>query len=70
MSRGGADEFSGLGGKQRRDRFGVFLFCRLAGNDERAGINVVGSQIGVAIGIMDEIPHPVGIDRSFIYVRS
>ena len=70
MARRGANEFSRLGGKQRGDRLGVFLLHRFAGDDDRAGIDVFGSQGGVAVSLMNEIAQLVGVDSGLVDVGS
>ena len=68
MPRRGADKFPRFRGKQRGDRFGVFLFHRFAGDDDRAGVDVFGRQIGFAIGFVNKIAELVGIDRRLVDV--
>ncbi len=69
MPRCGADEFPGLSREQRRDGLGILLFCRFAGNDDRAGVDVVGRQSRLAVGFVDELIQFIGINRRFVDVR-
>src|SRR4030095_14876091 len=62
------DEFSSFGGKQRRDRFGIFLLDRFAGNNDRTGIDILWSQAGDPIRFMNEITELVGVDGRLIDV--
>ena len=66
MPSRGADEFPRFGGKQRGDRFGIFLFHRFAGNDDRTGVDVLRRQPGDPIGFMNEIAQLVGVDGRLV----
>ena len=69
MTRSRANEFSRLRRKQRGYRFGVLLFCRLAGDDDCSGIDIVGRQLRIAVRLMNEIAELIRVDRSLVDVR-
>ena len=69
MPRCGADEFPRLSREQRRDGLGILLFCCFAGNDDRAGVDVVGGQTRLVVGFVDELVQFIGINRRLVDVR-
>ena len=54
MAGGGGDEFAALLGQDRGDALRVLAPQRLAGEDDHAGIDVVGMQFGGGIGVVDD----------------
>ena len=62
MAGGGADEIAALLGEQARDRLRVVAPQRLAGEDHHAGVDVLGIDAGVAIGVADDRAQPRVVD--------
>ena len=56
------DELAGLLGEQIADGAGVLPLHRDAGEDQRAGVDLVGIDLGVGIFLLDEGAERVGVD--------
>ena len=54
MAGGGGDEFAALLGQDLGDALRVLAAQRLAGENDHAGVDVVGMQIGGVIGVVDD----------------
>ena len=64
-----ADELAALLGQHRRNGLTVFTTQRLAGQDHRAGIDVVGMHTGCRVGALDDFAQRMGIDERVTLVR-
>ena len=54
MAGGGGDEFAALLGQDLGDALRVLAAQRLAGQNDHAGVDIVGMQIGGVIGVVDD----------------
>src|SRR5262245_45501644 len=70
VAGGGAYEFAAFLGEQRRDRLGVLPAQRLPGQDHHAGIDLVGMQPGLRVGLVDDFRQPLVVDPFLVAVRS
>ena len=55
VAGGGADELAAHLGEQLADRLRVLAPQRLAGQDHRAGVDLVGMHAGGDIGVLDDL---------------
>jgi hypothetical protein len=59
VAGGGAHEFPAFLGEQRRDRLRVLPAQRLAGENHHAGIDLVGMQPCLGVGLVDDLRQPL-----------
>jgi len=64
MARRGADEIAARFGQHGGNRLGVFAAQRLAGENDRAGVDVGGRNGGGSVGVADD-----ALERGIIYAR-
>jgi hypothetical protein len=62
VSGGGADELAAELGKQLADRLRILAPQRFAGQDHRAGVDVVRVKPGAGISLVDDLAHRVLVD--------
>ena len=67
MAGGGADELAALLGEQLGDRLGVLAPQRLAGEDDRAGVDILGLEAGARVGIVDDRTKAASSMRSSLW---
>jgi hypothetical protein len=69
MARRCADELPGLAAEERDDRRGVLFPRRLAGRDDRAGVDIVRLPPRLGVGALNELRERVGVDAPLRRVR-
>ncbi len=62
VAGGGADEFAADLREQLADRLRVLAAQRLAGEDHRAGIDLIGMDAGAGVGILDDLADGILVD--------